>query len=81
MATFSFIKCCGYAKPHCLAVTRADDEEDGFSVYINNEQIVEFGEAKSGDNSYITMTNGTTYYIHKSLADLMNEFGKIQYTV
>ena len=57
-------------------------------AYINNDLILEFGESSvskvGGEKiieSHITMVDGTTYYFHKSLADLMSEFGKIQYTV
>ena len=76
MATFSYIRCFAMSRPQCLTITKND-----FSAYINNEQILGFSEGQTDETSYITMTDGTIYHIHKSLADLMGEFGKIQYTV
>ena len=78
MATFSYIQFYGLNTP------KGDYAEcvDGvFTAYINNDNVMSFEEISPGLESSIKMVNGTTYYMHKSLADLMSEFGKIQYTV
>ena len=79
MATFSFIKFYGIQSPSGNYANYGD--ADDFTAYINNDKILSFRESMTCKESFITMDDGTTFFINKPLVDLMNEFGKIQYIV
>lgn len=78
MAEFSFIR---YYKVYTLTSGYTECYDKELTSYINNNFVSSFNESSSGMESSIKMADGTVYYFHKSLADLMSEFGKIQYTV
>ena len=86
MATFSYIQCFAISTPHCAIVPK---EDKCISAYINIDKIMSFTEVHAAiehfevctTDSSIVMENGTIYYFHKSLEDLVSEFGQIQYEV